>query len=98
METFGAFHTSDVNYWLNHYTKVYSRDFTATDYALGEAMSSYLVNFAKTGDPNGKNSRGKNLPHWDAFSGGKISYLHIGNKIRQNKMSDKKSNFWLSLY
>ncbi len=98
METYGAFHTSDVNYWLNHFTEVYPRDFTATDYALGEAMSSYLVNFAKTGDPNGKDSRGKNLPQWRPFKVGKISYLHIGNKIRWDEMNSGKSAFWLSLY
>ena len=33
-----------------------------TDRALADMMSSYWVNFAKTGDPNGKN-----LPTWDRF-------------------------------
>ena len=98
METYGAFHTSDVNYWLNHFTEVYPRDFTATDYALGEAMSSYLVNFAKTGDPNGKDSRGKNLPQWRPFKVGRVSCLHIGDKIRWDEMNSGKSAFWLSLY
>ncbi len=98
METYGAFHTSDVNYWLNHFTKIYPRNFTAKDYALGEIMSSYIVNFARTGDPNGKDSRGKNLPRWDAFNdSGKVSYLHLGDKIHQTEMSASKSKFWLSL-
>ena len=99
MKKYGAFHSSDVNYWLNHYTKIYPRSFTAKDYALGEAMSSYLVNFAKTGDPNGKDSRGKNLPRWYAFDGSdRISYLHIGDKIRQTEMNASKSKFWLSVF
>ena len=37
-EKFGAFHTSDVNYWLNHFTKIYPRNFTAIDYELGDAI------------------------------------------------------------
>lgn len=89
MQKFGAFHTSDVNYWLNHFTKVYPRNFTKTDYEIGDTMSSYIVNFAKTGNPNGAN-----LPRWEAFDGGNFSYLHIGDKINSAEMNAEKVKFW----
>jgi len=36
---------------------------TETDRKLAEQVSSYWVNFATTGDPNGKD-----LPKWNAYS------------------------------
>ena len=50
----GAFHTSDVPYFLNVFTKLREQYWTYADYALGDVMSDYLFNFAKTGDPNGE--------------------------------------------
>ena len=98
MVKFGAFHTSDVNYWLNHFTKIYPRNFTSTDYALGDAMSSYIVNFAKTGNPNGKDNIGRILPTWKEFSpNSNIAYLHIGDDIQYFEMDSAKSNFWKSI-
>ena len=93
-EKFGAFHTSDVNYWLNHFTKIYPRNFTAIDYALGDAMSSYIVNFAKSGNPNGLDSVRRTLPIWNEVKqNSNISYLHIGDKIQFTEMETAKSEF-----
>jgi para-nitrobenzyl esterase len=44
----------------------------AADSALSELMSSYWVNFAKTGNPNGPG-----LPRWPAFSDAKPSVMHF---------------------
>ena len=41
---------------------------SAKDRAIAEQMSSYWVNFAKNGDPNGKDSTGATLPKWERFS------------------------------
>ena len=97
MEKFGAFHTSDVNYWLNHYTTKYPRDWQPIDYTIGKVMSSYIVNFAKTGNPNGKDSFGEDLPQWDEVgkSNG-ISFMHIGDQIQFETMNPEKSRFWMN--
>ncbi|MDR1780036.1 MAG: carboxylesterase family protein [Tannerella sp.] len=58
---FGAFHSAEFGYTL-HTLHLWDRPFTQTDYDLEEQMSSYWVNFARTGNPNGDN-----LPKWKAF-------------------------------
>lgn len=94
MEKFGAFHTSDVNYWLNHYTTLYPRDWKDLDKKIGDTMSSYLVNFAKTGNPNGDN-----LPEWKEVGATKnISYLEIGDEIKFFEMNPDKATFWTNYF
>jgi para-nitrobenzyl esterase len=47
---------------------------SASDRALAERVSSYWVNFARTGDPNGKG-----LPPWRPFSGAAADPMIIGD-------------------
>ncbi|MDR1903303.1 MAG: carboxylesterase family protein [Treponema sp.] len=49
----GAFHTSDVPYFFNHLSDSRVSYWTDTDRRVADIMSDYLVNFAKTGNPNG---------------------------------------------
>lgn len=70
----GAFHTSDVPYFLNIFTKLRQNYWTDADYALGDTMSEYLVNFARTGDPNGEG-----LVPWNANASvlGQVDYSYL---------------------
>lgn len=99
MDKFGAFHSSDVNYWLNHYTTIYPRNFTELDYKIGDVMSSYLVNFATNGNPNGKDSKGNLLPEWKSVNNSRgISYMHIGDDIAWSEMDSNKATVWIKRY
>ena len=49
---------------------------TASDRALSETMTSYWVNFARTGDPNGPT-----LPAWPMFKTDTETVLNLGNPI-----------------
>jgi para-nitrobenzyl esterase len=46
---------------------------SVSDRALAERVSSYWVNFARTGDPNGEG-----LPHWPRFTEGSAAPMIIG--------------------
>ncbi len=72
---FGAFHTGEVPYAYDNLDKV-RRPFEAADTQLATLMSTYWVNFAKTGNPNGKG-----LPEWPTFqSGNQIMQLDVESK------------------
>jgi len=89
---YGAFHTADVPYFLNHFSASRKDVWMQADYKLGDQMSSYLTNFAKTGNPNGMG-----LPTWNAYQGG-ISYLDLANPITSHKISGDKEKFWQDYY
>ena len=72
---FGAFHSSEITYAQNN-LKTWNLPWTPVDRALAGTMSSYCVNFAKTGDPNEKG-----LPPWTPFDPGNERSMHFANKI-----------------
>ncbi|WP_075792567.1 carboxylesterase/lipase family protein [Massilia putida] len=60
----GAQHASDIPYFFDTVDVKYGAAVTKKDVAMGRAMSAYLVNFAKKGDPNGRK-----LPAWPRYAG-----------------------------
>lgn len=58
----GAGHASDIPFFFDTQDIKYGAVTTARDNAVGAQISDYLVNFAKTGNPNG----GK-LPNWPRY-------------------------------
>ena len=73
---YGAFHSSEFGYALNT-LKLWDRPFVEADYDLADKMSSYWVNFARTGDPNGPG-----LPDWPAFEPGSPRVIEFGNAVQ----------------
>ncbi|MCJ2185275.1 carboxylesterase/lipase family protein [Novosphingobium beihaiensis] len=55
----GAGHASDIPYFFDTQAVKYAAETSARDDAMGRTISAYMVNFAKTGDPNGAG-----LPQW----------------------------------
>jgi para-nitrobenzyl esterase len=59
----GAQHASDIPFFFDTAAIKYGSKTSARDRAMGRAMSAYLVNFAKHGDPNGAG-----LPAWPRYT------------------------------
>jgi para-nitrobenzyl esterase len=67
----GAYHASEIRYVFRNLQTTQE-----VDRKLADAMSSYWVNFAATGDPNGMD-----LPPWPSYSPGTELAMGLGERI-----------------
>jgi para-nitrobenzyl esterase len=79
---YGAFHTADVPYALGTLSAGSDRNWTATDWELSRLMSSYWLNFIKTGNPNGVA-----LPTWSALDPQAAQILKLGADTAMTDLS-----------
>jgi para-nitrobenzyl esterase len=66
----GAQHATDIPFFFDTQAIKYAEQTTARDNAMGKTISAYLVNFAKTGNPNRAD-----LPEWPRYSRAKDEIL-----------------------
>jgi para-nitrobenzyl esterase len=72
---FGAFHTSEVPYVFEN-LDLTGHPIEPADRKVSDAMSSYWMNFAKSGDPNGKS-----LASWPAYAPAAHVTMQLGEKM-----------------
>jgi len=80
----GAYHSSDLAYWFND-MKNQDRPWTEADRRVSDEVSSYWVNFVKTGNPNGGN-----LPRWQPFAAGNPSTMALTTKSGPRPIAGKE--------
>ncbi|RYU89209.1 carboxylesterase family protein [Mucilaginibacter terrigena] len=80
---YGAFHTGEVAYVFNN-LKFLNRPFEPVDNELANTISSYWVNFAKTGNPNGTG-----LLAWPAYNNTTSQVMYLGEKPAAKTLADK---------
>jgi para-nitrobenzyl esterase len=81
---YGAFHSAEFGYALHTLNK-WDRPFTDWDHKLSDIMSSYWVNFARSGNPNGKG-----LPLWPAFDSSSSMVIILGDKVEAEVLPNRK--------
>jgi len=74
-ELLGAYHSAEIAYAF-HNLGITNRPWEEADRKLADVMSSYWVNFAANGDPNGKG-----LPAWPVYDGRSERAMGLGNRI-----------------
>ncbi|MFX3636030.1 MAG: carboxylesterase/lipase family protein [Candidatus Pristimantibacillus sp.] len=63
----GTFHSVDLWFFFETLAKCW-RPFVGKHYDLARQMCNYWANFIRSGDPNGQDSTGENLPHWEPYT------------------------------
>lgn len=63
----GAFHSVDLWFSFETLAKCW-RPFVGKHYDVARQMCNYWSNFIRSGDPNGKDSTGEDMPQWDVYS------------------------------
>jgi para-nitrobenzyl esterase len=84
-EGWGASHYAELWYVFDHLDQEPWRWSTA-DRKLAEEISSYWVNFARSGNPNGHG-----LPPWAAFNNADSNVLYLGDPITVGGIANIKS-------
>ncbi len=88
----GAHHSAEIIYVFNNLDIRATREwpYTAWDRKLADMMSSYWVNFARTGDPNGAG-----LPPWPAWTEQDTRVMEFGNEVKAIPMPRQgEIEFW----
>lgn len=80
----GAYHAAEIQYVFGNLGT--RRTWEEADRKLSEAMSDYWVNFAATGNPNGKG-----LTKWPAYSASADESIVFGDSIKVEKNVNKRA-------
>ena len=71
-KSWGAAHAGEISYVFGNFSEAMRPN--AADRAVSDEVSSYWVNFARTGDPNGKG-----LPRWPAFTDANAQVMNLND-------------------
>ena len=90
---FGAFHTGEIPYFFLNLNKL-DRPWKEEDTTLAKQASSYLINFAAKGDPNGAP-----LPPWRRVDPNAQQTMELGVRSAMMPLADKShADFWVHYY
>ncbi|RMR03577.1 hypothetical protein ALP94_03024 [Pseudomonas savastanoi pv. glycinea] len=92
-EQWGAFHTSEVPYAFGTLDRSTQRTFTSDDRVVTRQVSSYWLNFVKSGNPNGES-----LPEWAVFDPQSPAFIVLDVAPRmQSRLTTKTLEFYEEL-
>jgi para-nitrobenzyl esterase len=88
---YGAFHTGEVAYAYDN-LKFVNRPWESTDHELASTMSTYWVNFIKTGNPNGSS-----VPKWPLYTTKSKEIIVFGNTVQAAPLADSAALDFLGI-
>ena len=89
----GAFHSCDL--WFEFNTLMRSwRPFTGLHFDLARKMCNYFANFARSGDPNGKDLDGLDMPKWVPYAAKNGKAMQFFNTVQMENQTDVRMR-WL---
>ncbi len=89
----GAFHGSEIPYVFDSLDAL-KLPWTADDREIADVMSSYWVNFIKTGNPNGPN-----LPIWPGYDPQVATVMSVGDEWKPIPVAPpEKLDFWARFF
>ena len=87
----GAFHAEDIEYSMGTIPTMPAYAWTAEDFAVSQVFNTYIVNFIKTGNPNGLG-----VPRWDPVNGEDVPpVMCINVKTAQERDASMQARYRL---
>ena len=74
----GTFHSCDLWFFFETLAKCW-RPFKGKHYDIARLMCNYWANFVKTGDPNGKDADGTDMPFWKPYTEAEPTRMWFGD-------------------
>lgn len=90
---YGAFHSSELPYVFNSQAKAPMRPWEAVDRQIADRVSSYWVNFTRSGDPNGPG-----LPRWAPMRPQAKVVMELGERFGERPIADVEKVALLESY
>ena len=72
----GCFHSCDLWFFFESVGKCW-RPYKGHHYDLARVMCNYFADFIKTGDPNGKDADGTDMPLWEPYTADAPYEMHF---------------------
>lgn len=94
----GTFHSVDLWFYFETLAKCW-RPFTGKHYDLSRRMCNYWANFIRSGDPNGFDADGSELPRWEPTTAAHPYALRFGDTVEiDEKPSRPLTNLVVDVY
>ncbi len=85
----GTFHSVDLWFFFETLAKCW-RPFVGRHYDLSRQMCNYWTNFMKTGNPNGKDADGSDMPLWESYQKSHLSEMVFASEGAVAKKEDSE--------